>query len=149
MVKRLIQPFVGVDEFKLLSSEETILDILRKKQMEFSKEIWDNEECTVKVPWVIVRTADHLSFFFAKNRLFKIFIDGGNDSELPNGIHIGMPIAEAQSIDKSLEFDEWNEDWSSKEGYWIEDGIDDGLISSITIFIKELLDEDSFEKYEW
>ena len=68
---------------------------------------------------------------------------------LANGIAMGMDIKQAQQIDRTLKFDDWNEDWSSTGGYWLEDDLETGKVISITIFIKELLDDDLFEKYEW
>ena len=58
-------------------------------------------------------------------------------------------MKEATLIDTSLRFDDWNEDWSSDEGYWLEDDLDTDSVLSISIFIKELLDDDEFDKYQW
>lgn len=41
------------------------------------------------------------------------------------------------------------EDWSSENGYWLEDSLDTKQVISITIFIQALLDDDLFEKYAW
>ena len=148
-MSKIIKPFIGVDNYKLLSSEQDIVELLKTENVSFEKEIWSNEECTVKVPWTILRANNSMSFFFAKDKLFKIFMQNGFDGSLSNGITIGTNIEDAQQTDKSLHFDDWNEDWSSNEGYWLEDDIDTKNIISITIFIKELLDDDLFEKYEW
>ena len=148
-MSKIIKPFIGVDNYKLLSSEQDIVELLKRENVSFEKEIWSNEECTVKVPWTILRANNSMSFFFAKDKLFKIFMQNGFDGSLSNGITIGTNIEDAQQTDKSLHFDDWNEDWSSNEGYWLEDDIDTKNIISITIFIKELLDDDLFEKYEW
>lgn len=148
-MSKIIKPFIGVDNYKLLSSEQDIVELLKTENVSFEKEIWSNEECTVKVPWTILRANNSMSFFFAKDKLFKIFMQNDFNGSLSNGITIGTNIEEAQQTDKSLHFDDWNEDWSSDEGYWLEDDLDTQNIISITIFIKELLDDDLFEKYEW
>lgn len=148
-MSRIINPFVGINNFTFLSSAKTVERILKTENVLFTKETWSNDECTVKVPWNIIRTENSMSFFFAKDKLFKIYVSEGFDGSLSNGIAIGMNIEDAQKIDSSLKYDEWNEDWSSDAGYWLEDSVDHHKIISITIFIKEFLDDDLFEKYEW
>lgn len=148
-MSKIIRPFIGVDNYKLLSNEKEIVNILKTEKVSFEKEIWSNDECTVKEPWTVLRADNSMSFFFAKDKLFKIFMQTGFDGALPSGISIGTDIEDAQKTDKTLRFDDWNEDWSSDEGYWLEDDIDTKNIISITIFIKELLDDDLFDKYEW
>lgn len=148
-MNKIIQPFIGFDNFTLLSSEKTVTEILIKNNISFAKEIWNNDECTVKVPWNIIRTKDSVSFFFANDKLFKIYFSEGFAGSLLNGISVGTNIEDAKKIDPSLKYDDWNEDWSSDDGYWLEESLDNSSIISITIFIKELLDEDLFEKYEW
>lgn len=148
-MSKIIRPFIGVDNYKLLSNEKEIVNMLKTEKVSFEKEIWSNEECTVKEPWTVLRADNSMSFFFAKDKLFKIFMQTGFDGALPNGISIGTDIEDAQKTDKTLRFDDWNEDWASDEGYWLEDDIDTKNIISITIFIKELLDDDLFDKYEW
>ena len=59
------------------------------------------------------------------------------------------PIEEALSIDPTLAYNEEEEDYGSEEGYWMEDNLETEKVMSITIFIKELLDDDLFFTYEW
>lgn len=145
----LIVPFKGVEGYWLKSSFESVITTLKKKGVKYKVEVWANKGCTPEVEWKIIRTENSLNFFFAKEKLFKIYIDGNYKGTLPNGIRIGIPMSEAQRIDSSLRYDDWNEDWSSDEGYWLEDDIDSDAVMSISIFIKELLDDDLFDKYEW
>ena len=56
-------------------------------------------------------------------------------------------MSELEEIDKSLKYNEDDEDFVSKNGYWIEDDLDTGKICSITIFLPEVDSEDFF-KYE-
>jgi len=148
-MSKIIKPFSGVGEYNLLSTENEIVDILKKNNISFEKEVWHNEECTVKVPWTIINAGNSMMFFFAKDKLFKIYMESGFDGVLENGICIGTDIKTALEIDDTLQFDDWNEDWSSAEGYWIEDDIETNKIISITVFIKEVLDDDLFEEYKW
>ena len=41
------------------------------------------------------------------------------------------------------------EDYESELGYWVEDDLDTNRIMRITIFIKEVLDEEVFFTYDW
>ena len=67
---------------------------------------------------------------------------------MPNGLKIGMPIEEASKIDTELKFDDWEEDWQSPLGYWIQDEATSKIVT-ITIFVEEVLDNDFFYTYEW
>ena len=69
--------------------------------------------------------------------------------KLDNGICIKMPMEKVLEIDPTLEFDDWEEDYQSKNGYWIEDNLDDKTVLTISIFIPEILDDDVFDSYAW
>ena len=60
-----------------------------------------------------------------------------------------MPIEEAMEIDPKLEWNDWDEDFQSPDGYWLEDELDNNTVISISIFIKEALDDDLFDNYKW
>ena len=96
-------------------------------------------------------TVNHvMSLFFAKNRkLFRIVLWQAYSGSLPNGIHPGMKIDEATCIDPDLKYVNWNEDYESDTGYWLEDDVESGEIMSISIFIKEMLNDDQFDNCDW
>ena len=56
-------------------------------------------------------------------------------------------ISVAENPDATLKYDDWEEDWQSIDGYWIEDDPSDDTVMTITVFIKELLDDELFEQY--
>ncbi len=87
--------------------------------------------------------------FTVQNKLFEIWVEEKFSGKLPNGIKVGMSMKEACKIDSKLKFDDWEEDWRSPLGYWIAQKLDTKQIKVIAIFIKEILDYDLFEKYEW
>lgn len=60
-----------------------------------------------------------------------------------------MQISVVEAFDKTLAYNDWNEDYESDHGYWMEDNPETGKIISITVFIKEILDEDTFDLCEW
>ncbi len=144
-----IVPFEGYGEFVLYQSINEAKTVIKNHKIKYTSEVWENNECTDPVPWTIIRTDDNIHLFFAKDKLFKIYFSDGCDAKLSNGISIGMKIDEALEIDPDLEYDDWEEDYQSPQGYWLEDDLDNGTVMSISIFIKEALDEELFEKYNW
>ena len=81
--------------------------------------------------------------------MFKIYLENNFEGALENGISLGMSIKDACKIDPSISYDDWEEIYTSEQGYWLEDDIESAKIISITVFIKELENEDLFFRYEW
>lgn len=142
-------PFVGLDEIKLLSSLDSVKDYLKKKGVKFTVEYQSNKGCEPEVPWTILHVDNSISLMFAKDKLWQIYLEEKYVGSLQNGIRIGMPLDEALKIDPSLKFNDWDEDFESLEGYRIEDNLDNNTVLSISIFIKEALDDEIFFRYEW
>ena len=142
-------PFEGLGDIKLLSSFDEVKNYLKKNNINFSIEYQSNNGCKPEVPWTMIHIDESITLSFAKNKLWQIFVEEKFAGSLPNGIKIGISMDEAIKIDSSLFYDDWNEDYQSKKGYWLEDNLDDKTVLSITIFIKEVLDDEVFFKYEW
>ena len=150
MIKELdMTPFVGVGNVKLLSELDDVRAYLKSNKIPHQMEVWPNKGCTPEVPWTVLRVEGCLSLFFAKGLLWKIEAERGYEGSLPNGIRIGMKMDEAERIDGTLEYDDWNEDWNSKLGYWLVDSVETKEVEILCVFIKELLDEDLFDTYAW
>ena len=66
-----------------------------------------------------------------------------------NGLKLGMRMDDALKVDTSLKYDDWEEVYTSDNCYDIEDNLDDNTILSISVYIKEMLDEEKFYEYEW
>ena len=58
-------------------------------------------------------------------------------------------IEDAKLLDQSLSFDDRNEIHQSDSGYWIDDNVKTKTVMSISIVIRELLDDDSFDYCNW
>ena len=145
-----IIPFVGIDSIKLYQNIDAVKSILRLNRISFREEIWSADSETVPNPWTVIIVDGIMSLFFAKNKkLFKMVFWEGYCGSLHNGISLGMTIDEAEALDASLSFDDWNEIYQSDNGYWIEDNIETKTVMSVSIFIKELLDDDSFDYCDW
>lgn len=142
-------PFVGYGEFKLYQALLEAKAVIKANGLKYKTEVWPNSDLTNPIPWTIIRIEEQINLFFANDKLFKIHIENGCPASLQNGICLGMSMKTAIAIDPQLEWDDWEEDFQSPEGYWLEDELDDHTVMSISIFIKEALDEDEFEKYQW
>ena len=142
--------FKGTESFALYQNIETARETLKASGVGYTEEVWGSSSETVPNPWKVLVVDGVISLFFAKNdKLFKIVAWENYTGCLPNGIRTGMNIADAMELDSSLSYSEWNEDYESESGYWLEDDIDTKAIISISIFIREALDEDNFDYCEW
>ncbi|MBO7393812.1 MAG: hypothetical protein J6U98_06385 [Abditibacteriota bacterium] len=142
-------PYQGVDDITFDMSFNEVKNLLRGKGLKFRTEHWPNKGCAPEVAWDIIRLGDDISIFFAKNRMFKIYFENNFPGSLSNGISLGMTIEDAKAIDPTIKYDDWEETYISRSGYWLEDDVESGRIISITVFIKELEDDEVFFKYEW
>lgn len=142
-------PYKGFNDITFEMSFKEVKTLLKEKLIKFNTENWPNKGCTPEVAWDIIRIGQDISIFFAKGRMFKIYFENGFTGALANGISLGMNINDAEAIDPTIQYDDWEEVYTSDQGYWLEDDVETGEIISITIFIKELEDDDLFYKYEW
>ena len=142
-----IIPFDGLDFIKLYSDINVVKKQLNEAGIEFAEEIWDNSRFKHKDNWHIITIDDSIKLFFSEgnNKLWKIYIYGNYDAQLPNGIKLGMNIDEALNIDKTLKDNDWEECYETENGYWIEDSLVTKSVASITVFVREVDDEDFLE----
>ena len=145
----MLIPYKGIGKYQLYQSIEDTISKLKEDEDSFVKELWSNEDLTNPVPWTIIRTNSGMNMFFAKNRMFKAYVDGAFSGELPNGIRIGMKMSDVMKIDSNIKYDDWEEDWQSPDGYWLENDPSNDTVLTITIYIRELLNEEMFEQYNW
>ncbi len=146
---RTIIPYYGFDEIRFDISYTAVCEYLKAKKIKYRTEFWTNKGCTPEVPWDIIRIDNTVSLFFAKGKMFKMYFENNSDWRLDNGISIGMSIDDAEKIDPSLRYDDWEEEYVSDNGYWLEDNPETHRIIFISIFIKEVEDDDVFYNYKW
>ncbi len=145
-----IKPYEGLDEIKLYDSLNDVINYLNQNNIKYETEIWKAEQETIPNPWTVIFIENCINLYFASNnKLFKIFCTTGFKGSLPNGIKIGTSLQETRKIDNTLKYIDDNEDYESINGYWIEDDLDTGEVLSISIFIKEVLDENTFDSLKW
>ena len=101
----------------------------------FEKDIYENTYITYNCLRIVRDTA--------------IVSNGSHTDVIADKISLGMNIKDAKMLDDSIEYDDWEEVYTSDLGYWLEDDVESGEIISITIFIKELEDDDVFFRYDW
>ncbi len=145
-----IKPFKGLDQISLYDSLNNVKSFLEENNISYNLEIWQAEEETIPNPWTVLFIEDCINLYFASNdKLFKIYCTKGFKGSLPNGISLNTSLKEAKEIDKSLKYNDDGEDYESLSGYWIEDDLDTGKLLSITVYIKEILDDELFDSLKW
>lgn len=144
-----VKPLIGIKEIKLLSNYKDVIKILKDNGVIYSVEVWSNKGCTPEEPWKLIKVSNVVTLFFAKEKLWKMYFEEGFTGALDNGIKIGMSIVEATKIDPSIKYDDWEEDFASSNHYWVEESLETKTICSITIFIKEVENDDLFFSYDW
>ena len=143
-------PFRGTDSFVFYQNIESAREILDSAKVGYTEELWESPSETVPNPWKVLVVEGIISLFFAKNdKLFKIVVWDNYEGCLPNGVRIGMSIDDAKKLDPTLSYSEWNEDYESELGYWLEDDVETKTVMSISIFIKEVLEENTFDYCNW
>ena len=147
--KNPLVPFTGLGDIKLMSSLSCVRDYLKSCGVSFQQELWPNKGCNPEIPWTVIKAEGCITFFFAMDKLWKIYCEKGFEGSLPNGIRIGMTIQEAKTIDQDLDYDDWEEGYASKRGYWLEDNVDSGRVETMAIFIKPAMNDDEFFSYTW
>ena len=143
-----IVPYKGTGIFELNDNYNNVVARMKSNHIEYDEEIIEHDYSD-DPPWTIITIGDDdIELFFAKDRLWKITLCNNFKGALPNGINLDTPIVEAQRIDPTLKFDDWEEFFGSSNGYWIEDNLDTKKLLSITIFIPAV-ESDDFYKYDW
>lgn len=146
-----IKPYIGTDSFKLYESIEEAKITLKENKIEFKFKKYPNKDCTPPEPWTEIEIPNVMTLFFTdkNNKLFKIAFENKYKGKLENGVDFNWTIDDVKKIDDTLEYEDFEEIWLSKKGYWLENTCDgQNKIFSIQIFIKEINDKD-FASCNW
>lgn len=141
-----IVPYEGTGIFNFSENYATIKTQMNEQKINYSEEIWDGTG--YNPAWTVITVENAIRLFFVKEKLFKIVLQENFKGSLPNGIDLDTDIDEAQKIDETLTFNDWDEMFESNSGYWLEDNLDTKKLLSITIFIPAVESEDFYE-YNW
>jgi hypothetical protein len=144
-----IKPFEGIGDIKIGETYENIVSILKLHKIIYSMGINLNKGSEPQIEWKTIYIKNYMNLVFAADILWRIDFIGDFKGKLKNGIEIGIDLSRALELDNTLEFDDWDEVFCSKEGYWLIDFVDTGKVVSFSIGIKEISSEDEFYSYEW
>lgn len=151
MIKLLneeIIPYEGTNTIKLGMTLSEVREYLKNNKIPFNQTMDSNKDCTPPIPWIYITVESSFSMSFVKDVLFEMSFEGNCSGRLPNGVGIGTEMKELERLDLSLEYDDDDEVFVSKDGYWIIDDIDSGKVKTITVFLKEVEPDDFFD-YKW
>ncbi len=146
--KKII-PFVGIDDIKLGSKLNDVVQILKKHGIKYCIGVKPNKRCTKKIPRETIYIENYMSLIFADNILWQINFKEEFKGKLDNGIKIGTDVKDLNKFDETIKFNDWDEVWESDHGYWLYDIAESEKIYTFTIFIKECLNDDEFYSYDW
>ncbi len=144
-----IIPNIGIGEIKIGMKFNEVIEILKEKKVVYSTGIDFNKGCDPEVSWTTIFIKNYMNLRFAKDILWQINFEKEFKGKLNNGISINTNINDALKIDPLLEFDDWNEIYYSKNGYWLIDSMETKKVIEISIGIPEILNDDEFDSYEW
>lgn len=89
-----------------------------------------------------------LWFNLMNGRLFKITALENYTGKIFDKIHIGMHIDDVLKIEPSFEYDDFEEVYCSPKGIFIETDPVEHTVLWISVYVKEL-DDDDFERGNW
>lgn len=144
-----IIPYKGLESFRLGDNLECVRSELKSNNVPFNQMIDSNKDCTPPIPWTNISINKSIMLTFAKDILFRIYVENDYSGTLPNGVQIGMDLKELKLIDDSIQYDEDEEYYYSQHGYWVNEDINTNRVEGIVIFIPEIENDDQFWNYEW
>ena len=136
-----IVPFEGFGEIKLYSTREDLRELLEKEGTT-SKIIFDD--------WIQYDVQDsvELLFHLKNDKLFRITTLDNYQGKLFEKIGVGTTEKELLEVEPSFVYDDFEEVWESEKGILIETDAETNTVRWISVYIKELNDED-FEEANW
>ena len=140
----IIKPYIGTEVFKLGANIDDIKFYLKQNRISFVQNIEPNKGCVPEEPWTFFEIDRNIKLCFVKKVLFEIVFENKYLGRLENGITIGIPFSQAMQIDETLEYNDDDEDYISQHGYWLEDDLENGNVSSITVFLPDVNEDDFF-----
>ena len=143
-----IIPYEGIESFKLGMKLDEVRQILKNNKIPFDQTMQSNRGTTSEVPWIFITIDSSLTLCFAKNVMYEMYFKNDFKGKLPNGGYIGMDMEQLEKLDPLLEYNDDEEDFNSKNGYWILDDIDTKKVAIITIFLP-IVEKEEFYSYEW
>lgn len=136
-----IVPFEGVGGIRLYSTRKQLSDLLQ---------MTGNTSRIVFNDWIQYNIQDtiELLFHMKNDKLFRITTLEKYQGKLFGKIGIGITEHELLKAEPSFVYDDFEEVWESARGAFIEMDAETNTVKWISVYIKELADED-FEEAKW
>lgn len=136
-----IVPFEGFGEIKLYSTRDELRELLENEGVK--SEIIHND-------WIRYDIQDSVELFFhlKNNKLFRITTLDNYQGKLFERIGVGTTEEELLEVEPSFIYDDFEEVWESEKGVFVETDAETNTVRWISVYIKELDDED-FEEANW
>lgn len=136
-----IVPFEGFGRIKLYSTRNELRELLEGEGVE--TEIINNA-------WIRYDIQNSVELFFHQknNKLFRMTTLDNYRGKLFGKIGVGTTEKELLKIEPSFVYDDFEEIWESEKGVFIEMDAENNTVRWISIYIKELDDED-FDNANW
>lgn len=136
-----IVPFKGFGEIRLYSTRDELHELLKKEDVE--SEIIHNN-------WIRydIQNSVELFFHLKNNKLFRLTTLDNYQGKLFEKIGVGTTEKELLEVEPTFVYDDFEEVWESEKGIFIEMDAETNTVRWISIYIKEIDNED-FEEANW
>ena len=136
-----IVPFEGFGEIKLYRTRDELHELLEGEAVE--TEIINND-------WIRydIQNSVELFFHLKNNKLFRITTLDNYQGKLFEKIGVGTTEKELLEVEPSFVYDDFEEVWESEKGIFIEMDAETNTVRWISIYIREL-DDENFENANW
>lgn len=136
-----IVPFEGIGGIKLYSTRTELRELLEGEAVE--AEIINND-------WIRydIQNSVELFFHLKNNKLFRITTLDDYRGKLFEKIGVGTTEEELLKVEPSFGYDDFEEVWESEKGVFIEMDSETNTVRWISVYIREL-DDNDFENANW
>ena len=136
-----IVPFEGFGEIKLYRTRDELHELLEGEAVE--AEIINND-------WIQydIQNSVELFFHLKNNKLFRITTLDNYQGKLFEKIGVGTTEKELLEVEPSFVYDDFEEVWESEKGIFIEMDAETNTVRWISVYIREL-DDENFENANW
>ena len=136
-----IVPFEGFGEIKLYSTRDDLQELL------------DNDAVVVEIinnAWIRydIQNSIELYFHLKNNKLFRITTLDNYQGKLFEKIGVGTSEKELLNVEPSFTYDDFEEVWESEKGAFIEMDAETNTVRWISVYIREL-DDEEFDNANW
>ena len=136
-----IVPFEGFGEIKLYSTRDELQELLEGEAVEAK---------TINNDWIRydIQKSVELFFHLKNNKLFRITTLDNYQGKLFEKIGVGTTEKELLEVEPSFVYDDFEEVWESEKGIFIEMDAETNTVRWISVYIREL-DDENFENANW